>query len=154
MNEKPCLNKIKMQNKLSVGEIIRQLNEQGTTKVKLAVTDIDGILRGKIISYEKFLSIAGKRIRILWRDLWLGLIRCGIRQRFLHRWHTVTPMQLLYSITNTFRSVPWEIRPGFFLADFGDIKGNPHPTCPRTLLKTIADTGKRCRLHSLFLPGI
>ena len=48
--------------KLSVGDITKQLKEKSTTKVKLAVTDIDGILRGKMISYEKFVSIAEKAL--------------------------------------------------------------------------------------------
>ena len=47
-----------MQHNLS--DVTRQLKEKGITKVKVAVTDIDGILRGKIISFEKFQSIAEK----------------------------------------------------------------------------------------------
>ena len=37
--------------------ILRILAEQNTEKVKLAVTDIDGVLRGKMISFEKFIAI-------------------------------------------------------------------------------------------------
>ena len=45
---------------LSTDKVLQQLAEQNTDKVKLAVTDIDGILRGKMISYEKFVSIVEK----------------------------------------------------------------------------------------------
>ena len=34
-------------------EILHELDESNSTKVKLAITDIDGILRGKVISIEK-----------------------------------------------------------------------------------------------------
>jgi glutamine synthetase len=37
--------------------ILHKLKEKGTTKVKLAITDIDGILRGKVVSFDKFASI-------------------------------------------------------------------------------------------------
>src|SRR5579863_5803053 len=44
----------------SLTNILNQLSEQNTEKIKLAVVDIDGILRGKVISFEKFKSIAEK----------------------------------------------------------------------------------------------
>ena len=40
--------------------MLQQLAQQNIEKVKVAVTDIDGILRGKMISYEKFCSIVEK----------------------------------------------------------------------------------------------
>ena len=131
-----------MQNKLSVEDIIRQLNEQGTTKVKLAVTDIDGILRGKIISYEKFLSIAEKGFGFC--DVIFGWDSSDTAydNASYTGWHTGYPDATALIDINTFRSVPWENDLAFFLADFGDINGNPHPTCPRTLLKTIATQAK------------
>ena len=37
-------------------EIIRRVQESPHSKVKLAITDIDGILRGKLMRKDKFLS--------------------------------------------------------------------------------------------------
>ena len=37
-----------MPNTQSLTDILKQLSEQNTEKVKLAVVDIDGILRGKV----------------------------------------------------------------------------------------------------------
>ena len=37
-------------------EIIQYVKNHPDQKVKLAITDIDGVLRGKYISTEKFLS--------------------------------------------------------------------------------------------------
>ena len=42
----------------STSALLKQLADQKTQKVKLAITDIDGVLRGKVISFEKFKSIA------------------------------------------------------------------------------------------------
>ncbi|HTL09440.1 MAG TPA: hypothetical protein VL307_14315, partial [Chitinophagaceae bacterium] len=49
-----------MQHNPSVAELLQQLTASNTRKVKLAVTDIDGILRGKLISFDKFTSVAAK----------------------------------------------------------------------------------------------
>ena len=47
-----------MPQKLTVTKLLQQLSDQNIQKVKLAVTDLDGVLRGKVISFEKFKSIA------------------------------------------------------------------------------------------------
>ena len=44
----------------TIKEVVENLAANKTEKVKLAVTDIDGILRGKVISFEKFVSVAEK----------------------------------------------------------------------------------------------
>ena len=41
---------------MTTKEIIQYVKEHSSGKVKIAFTDIDGILRGKYISTEKFLS--------------------------------------------------------------------------------------------------
>ena len=37
-------------------DIVKQLQQNNTDKIKFAVTDIDGVLRGKVISMNKFLK--------------------------------------------------------------------------------------------------
>ena len=44
----------------TIKEVVEKLAANKTEKVKIAVTDIDGILRGKVISFEKFASVAEK----------------------------------------------------------------------------------------------
>jgi glutamine synthetase len=41
---------------MSTERIIQQIKEHPHNKVKVAITDIDGVLRGKLILKEKFLS--------------------------------------------------------------------------------------------------
>ena len=38
-------------------QILKKVKKYPGAKVKLAITDIDGVLRGKVIAKEKFLSI-------------------------------------------------------------------------------------------------
>lgn len=132
-----------MPGKLSVKDVIHQLKESGTTKVKLAVTDIDGILRGKMISFEKFVSIAEKGFGFC--DVIFGwdASDSAYDNATFTGWHTGYPDATALIDINTFRKVPWENDLPFFMADFGDTNGAPHPTCPRTLLKRIeADANK------------
>ena len=42
---------------MEVKEIIQYVKNHASGKVKIAITDIDGVLRGKYISVEKFLSV-------------------------------------------------------------------------------------------------
>ena len=42
---------------MNKNEIIQYVKDHPSGKVKIALTDIDGILRGKYISTEKFLSV-------------------------------------------------------------------------------------------------
>lgn len=42
---------------MTTKQIIDYVKKHPSQKVKLAITDIDGILRGKYISVEKFLSV-------------------------------------------------------------------------------------------------
>ena len=43
-------------------EIIALVKDSGNNKVKLAITDIDGILRGKLMHLDKFLSLQKKAL--------------------------------------------------------------------------------------------
>ena len=51
------LNFNEMKDSKTTRQVIDSLRKEGVNKVKLAITDIDGVLRGKIVSIEKFESI-------------------------------------------------------------------------------------------------
>ena len=126
-----------MQNKPSVPELLQLLTEQEAQKVKLAITDIDGVLRGKMISFDKFRSVAEKGFGFC--DVvfgWDSSDAAYDNARYTG-WHTGYPDALAVVDINTFRQVPWENDTPFFLADFRDAKGNDLPVCPRSLLKRI-----------------
>ena len=63
---------------MDVKEILQYVKNHPSGKVKIAITDIDGILRGKYISAEKFLSSRGFGYQFLRRDFWMGCSRCRL----------------------------------------------------------------------------
>lgn len=122
----------------TASEILKLLKEKDTQKVKLAVTDIDGVLRGKVISFEKFTSIIEKGFGFC--DVIFGWDAGDMAydNAAITGWHTGYPDTNAVVDISTFRTVPWEGDIPFFLADFCDADGNDLPVCPRRLLKKIA----------------
>jgi glutamine synthetase len=107
-----------MRDNQSLAELLRQLEADKAEKVKLAITDIDGILRGKVISFDKFRSIAGKGFGFC--DVvfgWDAVDKAYDNGEFTG-WHTGYPDALAVIDAATFRKVPWEGELPFFLADF------------------------------------
>ena len=126
-----------MQNKPSLPDILQQLTEQEAEKVKLAIADVDGVLRGKMISLEKFRAIAEKGFGFC--DVvfgWDSSDAAYDNARFTG-WHTGYPDATAVVDIQTFRRLPWENDTPFFLADFRDAHGGDLPICPRSLLKKI-----------------
>lgn len=111
------------------------------TKVKLAGVDIDGILRGKLISKKKFLSVAKDGFgfcsvifgwdmhdRTYFKELAVSNKENGYRD------------MVAIPDLGSYRRIPWEDNIPFFLVDFFDPDTNsPICACPRGLLKTASD---------------
>ncbi|KAG9998702.1 glutamine synthetase/guanido kinase, partial [Aureobasidium melanogenum] len=110
------------------------------TSVKLAGCDIDGILRGKLVSKKKFLSIAKS-----------GFGFCSV----IFGWdmHDQTYFKEL-KISNkengyrdltaqvdlaSFRRIPWENNVPFFLVSFYEPEGESVSACPRSVLGRAVD---------------
>ncbi|CAN5491253.1 glutamine synthetase [soil metagenome] len=125
--------------------ILQLLAEQNIEKVKVAVTDIDGILRGKMISYEKFCGIVEKGFGFCNVVFGWDAGDLAYDNATYTGWHTGYPDATAVIDLQTFRQIPWENDTPLFLADFRDAKGNSLPVCPRSLLKNIisqaADAG-------------
>lgn len=120
-----------------VHEIIEYVKSHPAGKVKVAITDIDGILRGKYISTEKFLSIINADFGFC--DVVFGWDMADVaygNSKFTG-WHTGYPDAKAVIDLDTFRKIPWENELPFFLADFVDEKNKPNPICPRQLLKKV-----------------
>jgi glutamine synthetase len=118
-------------------DLLQQLAEKNITKVKVAITDMDGILRGKMISFEKFVSIAEKGFGFC--NVVFGWDAGDVAYDNVQYtgWHTGYPDAMAVIDVNTFRQIPWEDDVPFFLADFRDAKGKDLAICPRSLLKKI-----------------
>jgi glutamine synthetase len=119
-------------------EILKQLKESRPVKVKFAASDIDGILRGKTVSLEKFLQIAevgGSFCDVVFgwdvNDTCYDNIKCT-------GWHTGYPDANIQIDLSTGRKIPWDKDTTFFLADYSNAGGEDYVACPRSLLKRIS----------------
>jgi glutamine synthetase len=123
---------------MQIKEIIQYVKNHPSGKVKIAIADMDGILRGKYISTDKFLSIAEKGTSFC--DVIMGWDAADVlydKAEFTG-WHTGYPDSPASIDLKTFRKIPWENDIPFFLAELNDQKKNPSEVCPRQLLKKIA----------------
>jgi glutamine synthetase len=82
--------------------------ESGATKVKVAVSDIDGILRGKYLHKDKFARRARRRLWLLRRGVRLGRARHLLRQHQVTGWQHGFPDALARLDLDTARHVPWD----------------------------------------------
>lgn len=116
--------------------VLDQLRRVQTHKVKVAVADIDGVLRGKYLHKDKFLSAA---------DGGFGFCNvifgwdCGdvcYDNVEYTGWHSGYPDAQARVDLATFRQVPWDGQIPFFLGDFGGA-AEIAPPCPRSLLRQV-----------------
>jgi glutamine synthetase len=125
---------------------IQKLKDSGINKVKIAVTDIDGVMRGKYLSLEKFAGLSASTGGFC--DCVFGWDMADVlydNAKFTG-WHTAYPDALYRIDGKTQRLIPDEKVP-FFIADFvaADGKG-PHPVCPRNVLKRVLQRAEKLGL--------
>ena len=114
-----------------------RLRQSEATKCKVAVTDIDGVLRGKYIHKNKLESALEGGFGFCNVVLgWDAADVCYDNARYTG-WHTGYPDAQVRLDVSTYREVPWDGGVPFLLADFVDQRGEPLPICPRQLLKRV-----------------
>ncbi|WP_209328943.1 glutamine synthetase family protein [Lunatimonas salinarum] len=121
----------------TIEEINAYLQDQACTKVKLAIVDIDGILRGKIVSADKFQSILEGGMGFCAVVFGWDMDDKSYDNVAVTGWHNGYPDFDAIVDINTMRLITWENNIPFFLADFSDASGVGLDVCPRTLLKRI-----------------
>src|SRR5438874_13832364 len=113
------------------------VRESGSGKVKVAVSDIDGILRGKYLHPDKFFSAAEGGFGFC--DVvfgWDSSDSCYDNAQ-LTGWQHGFPDALARIDLDTHRRVPWDSHVPFFLGEFVTADGAPSPICPRQTLKRV-----------------
>jgi glutamine synthetase len=130
--------------KLSNEQILTEVKNSSNPKVKVAITDIDGVLRGKYIHKDKFQSAVNGgfgfcNVVFGWDINDLAYEGCNYTG-----WHTGYPDANASIDLQTFRKVPWDHDVSFFLADF-DLE-----FCPRNLLKKVKAEAVRLGLNPFF----
>jgi glutamine synthetase len=128
---------------MTTQEIFKYVKNHPAGKVKIAYADIDGILRGKYISAEKFLSFTDGATTFC--DVAFGWDANDVAydNGTYTGWHTGYPDAPTRIDFSTFRKIPWESDLPFFLGEIVDAKGNPAFVCPRQLLKKVYADSKR-----------
>ena len=108
-------------------------------KVKLGGFDIDGVLRGKYISLEKFFSAAESGCGFC--DVIFGWDSADALYDHVAvtGWHTGYPDAPARIDLSTFRILPWEPATAFFLVDFFSKDGAPLSVSPRHVLRRVAE---------------
>ena len=122
---------------MMTNEILQYVKNHPSGKVKIALTDIDGILRGKYVSTEKFLSVVDSNTGFC--DVVFGWDSNDAAYDNVEYtgWHTGYPDAPAKIDLSTFRKIPWENNVPFFLGEMIDKNGYPPAVCPRQLLKKV-----------------
>jgi glutamine synthetase len=131
-------------------QVIAYIKENNIQKVKFAFADIDGVLRGKLISQKKLLD--GMQAGYGFCDVVFGWDSNDTTYDNvqLTGWHSGYPDKLCFIDLSTFRTVPWQDDIPFFLADFSGPDGKDLPACPRSLLKKITRQCEDMGYHAEF----
>ncbi|HTB23642.1 MAG TPA: glutamine synthetase family protein [bacterium] len=119
------------------------LKDPKVQKVKVAVADIDGVLRGKIMHKDKFLSAIDKGFgfcNVVFG--WDSSDACYDNSAYTG-WHSGYPDATVRIDLGTARRVPWDGQIPFFLGDFEDKQGRPLAQDPRQLLKKVLAQASR-----------
>ena len=129
-----------MPNPSSAATIIAAVRNAPGNRVKVAVSDIDGVLRGKYLHKEKFYSAAEGGFGFC--DVVFGwdMMDVTYDNTTLTGWHKGFPDVLAKIDLGTYRTVPWDDNVPFFLGEFVGQKGGkevPLPICPRQVLKRV-----------------
>ena len=125
------------EKELSREHILNEVRNSSHNKIKVAITDIDGVLRGKLMRKDKFLSAVEGGFGFC--DVVFGWDSSDVAydNATYTGWHTGYPDAQARIDLSTFRLVPWEDDVPFFLADFVNAEEKPLGVCPRSLLKTV-----------------
>jgi glutamine synthetase len=115
----------------------KQFDERGIRKVKIGGFDVDGVLRGKYVSLDKFWSAVEGGFGFC--DVIFGWDIGDVLydNAKVTGWETGYPDAHARVDLSTFRVLPHERDTAAFLVDFVNEEGGPHPACPRSLLKTV-----------------
>jgi glutamine synthetase len=122
---------------MNLKELEDAFEQSGIRRVKVGGFDVDGILRGKYVSLEKFWSALKEPIGFC--DVIFGWDSADALYDNAREtgWHTGYPDTHARIDPATFRVLPWEPDTAAFLLDFVKDDGSAHPACPRGVLARV-----------------
>src|SRR5215212_3435978 len=124
---------------MDIERIKKTFQEYGVTKVKLGGFDIDGVLRGKYISLDKFYSSIEGGLGFC--DVIFGWDSSDVLYDNVKMtgWHTGYPDTSAKIDLSTMRLIPWEPGVALFILDFYGKDEKPLPASPRQLLQRVVE---------------
>jgi glutamine synthetase len=121
--------------------VLDALRKSGANKMKVAVSDIDGVLRGKYLHKDKFFGAAEPYPAggFGFCDVVLGwdMMDNCYDNTSVTGWQHGFPDALARLDLATARHVPWDNNVPFVLGEFVNADGTPHAVCPRQTLKRV-----------------
>jgi glutamine synthetase len=132
---------------------LKAVERSGAQKVKVAVSDIDGVLRGKYLHIDKFKSAAEPYPAggFAFCDVvfgWDSSDQC-YDNTSVTGWQHGFPDALARLDLNTARNVPWDNNVPFFIGEFVNSDGTPHPLCPRQTLKKVLKRAEKLGVNPM-----
>jgi glutamine synthetase len=118
-------------------EVIDYVKNHPSKSVKLAITDIDGVLRGKYVSVEKFLSILESDLGFCNVVFGWDTADVAYTNSKYTGWHSGYPDAPVRIVFESFRKIPWENNQPFFLCELIENEKFSSAVCPRNLLKDV-----------------
>jgi glutamine synthetase len=121
---------------MTLDDIRMKFDTAQVKRVKLGTFDMDGVLRGKYVSLDKFNSAIESGLGFC--DVVFGwdigdVLLDNLR---LTGWHTGYPDSLAVIDPDSFRLIPWEEGTAFFLVDLYTTDKQPLAVSPRHVLRT------------------
>lgn len=130
-------------------EIIDRIRNGHYNRIKYAVTDIDGVLRGKAVSADKFLKTLDQDISFCNVIFGWDVMDEIYDHESIAGWHTGFPDSTATIDLTTFRQLPWDRNTPFLLADFHK-STSVGAVCPRTLLKKVLNEADGMGFRPIF----
>jgi glutamine synthetase len=120
---------------------VAAVRKGGSAKVKVACSDIDGILRGKYLHVDKFMGAAQPHPQggFGFCDVVFGWDAHDVcyDNTQVTGWQHGFPDALARLDLDSARNVPWDSGVPFFLGEFVQADGSPFELCPRQTLKRV-----------------
>jgi glutamine synthetase len=135
---------------ITLADLRQKFEAAEIRRVKVGAFDLDGVLRGKYISMEKFYSAAESGLGFC--DVVFGW---DIGDTLLDNvtftgWHTSYPDALAVIDLDSFRTIPWEPGTAFFLLDLFTKGGQALAVSPRQVFRSVLKTAEERGFKTYF----
>jgi len=135
---------------MTENQILDYVREHADQRVKVAITDIDGVLRGKYISTDKFLSAVQGNLGFCNVVFGWDMADVAYENSAYTGWHSGYPDAPVRIDVSSFRTIPWENNIPFFLCELIDAPANSAAVCPRGLLKGLISQAEQAGFTPFF----